>query len=43
MMEGREWQYFNVTSDYMARTHHQWDYDAVPEATAEDYGAAPAA
>lgn len=30
--------YFNVTSDYMALTDHQWDYDAVPEATAEDYG-----
>ena len=39
MMDGREWCYFNVTSDYMARTHHQWDYDAVPEAAAEDYGA----
>ena len=36
--EGWAWEYFNVTSDYMARTHHQWDYDAVPEATAEDYG-----
>lgn len=37
-MDGREWCYFNVTSDYMVRTHHQWDYDAVPEATAGDYG-----
>ena len=36
--EGWVWEYFNVTSDYMARTHHQWDYDAVPEATSEDYG-----
>lgn len=30
--------YFNVTSDFMAFTDHQWDYDAVPEATAEDGG-----
>ena len=30
--------YFNVTSDWMAATDHQWDYDSVPEATAEDYG-----
>lgn len=37
-MNGREWRYFNVTSDYMARTGHQWDYDNVPEATAEDHG-----
>lgn len=37
-MNGREWRYFNTTSDYMARTGHQWDYDNVPEATAEDYG-----
>ncbi len=30
------WQhrYFNVTSDYMRETDHQWDYDAVPEAAA---------
>lgn len=35
---GREWRFFNVTSDYMARTDHQWDYDHVPEATAEDHG-----
>lgn len=28
----RYWRYFNVTSDYMAGTDHQWDYDAVPEA-----------
>ena len=25
------WAFFNVTSDYMAETDHQWDYDAVPE------------
>lgn len=30
--------YFNVTSDFMALTDHQWDYDNTPEATAEDYG-----
>lgn len=35
---GREWRFFNVTNDYMARTDHQWDYDHVPEATAEDHG-----
>lgn len=27
--------YFNVTSDHMAETDHQWDYDSVPEATAK--------
>ena len=32
------YRYFNVTSDYMAFTDHQWDYDSVPEAAAEDYG-----
>lgn len=37
-MNGREWRYFNTTSDYMARTSHQWDYDSVPEAAAEDHG-----
>lgn len=26
-------KYFNVTSDFMRRTDHQWDYDAIPEAT----------
>ena len=30
--------YFNVTSDYMSLTDHQWDYDNTPEATAQDYG-----
>lgn len=34
----RYWSYFNVTSDWMAQTDHQWDYDAVPEATAQDGG-----
>ncbi len=27
--------YFNVTSDYMAETDHQWDYESVPEAVTE--------
>lgn len=31
-------RYFNVTSQYMADTDHQWDYDNTPEATAEDGG-----
>ena len=30
--------YFNVTSDWMAQTDHQWDYSSVPEATALDKG-----
>ena len=37
-MNGCEWRYFNVTSDYMAHTNHQWDYGNTPEATAEGYG-----
>lgn len=37
-MNGCEWRYFNVTSDYMARTNHQWDYANTPEATAEGHG-----
>lgn len=32
------YSYFNVTSDWMAETDHQWDYDNIPEATAEDHG-----
>lgn len=32
------YSYFNVTSDWLAMTDHQWDYDAVPEAAAEDGG-----
>lgn len=32
------YNYFNVTSDWMAFADHQWDYDSVPEATAEDFG-----
>lgn len=39
-MEDPGWRrYFNVTSDWMAQTDHQWDYDTVPEATATDGGA----
>lgn len=37
-MNGCEWRYFNVTSDFMARTNHQWDYADVPEAVAGDHG-----
>lgn len=33
-----DWDYFNVTSDYMADTDHQWDYANTPEATAGDHG-----
>ncbi|USF26005.1 hypothetical protein N510_000921 [Firmicutes bacterium ASF500] len=32
------YSYFNVTSDWMADTDHQWDYENTPEATAEDGG-----
>lgn len=27
----RDWLYFNVSSDYMALTGHQWNYESVPE------------
>lgn len=30
--------YFNVTSDHMAKTDHQWDYANTPMATATDKG-----
>lgn len=30
--EPEQWRYFNVTSDYMAGTDHQWDYENTPEA-----------
>lgn len=30
-------EYFNVTSDYMRQTDHQWDYDNVPEADARRF------
>lgn len=33
-----DWDYFNVTSGYMADTDHQWDYANTPEATAVDRG-----
>ena len=32
------WRYFNVTSERMIGTDHQWDYENVPEATAGDGG-----
>ncbi len=41
VQEGPEqWSYFNVTSDWMTLTDHQWDYETVPDATAEDGGQA---
>ena len=33
-----DWNYFNVTSDDMADSDHQWDYANTPEATATDRG-----
>lgn len=30
-------RYFNVTSQFMRGTNHQWDEEGVPEATATDY------
>lgn len=33
-----EWGFFNVTTEYMVRTNHQWDYASTPEATAADHG-----
>lgn len=36
--EPEDWDYFNVTSDWMAKRNHQWDYANTPEATAEDHG-----
>ncbi len=33
-----ELRFFNTTSDYMAKTGHQWDYNSIPEATAENHG-----
>ncbi|MDE6261015.1 MAG: DUF4358 domain-containing protein [Oscillospiraceae bacterium] len=32
------WGYFNVTSDWMADTDHQWDYANIPEAVTEGSG-----
>lgn len=34
-------RFFNVTSDYMRQTDHQWDYDGIPEATATIYAWTP--
>ena len=34
----KDWDYFNVTSEDMANSDHQWDYSNTPEATAEDQG-----
>lgn len=36
--EGGSNGYFNVTSDWMAFTDHQWDYGNTPEAVMEDHG-----
>lgn len=30
-------RYFNVTSDFMRMSDHQWDYNAIPEATGTKY------
>lgn len=35
---GWTWRFFNVTSDYMARSNHQWDYANTPEAVTEGHG-----
>lgn len=34
----KDWRWFNVTSDRMAKTDHQWDYANTPEAAVEDGG-----
>lgn len=34
----KDWDYFNVTSDYMALSNHQWDYANTPEAVTEGNG-----
>lgn len=34
----QEWNYFNITSDDMAASDHQWDYANTPEAVAGDGG-----
>lgn len=34
----RRTSYFNVTSDWMAKTDHQWDYENVPETVTPDNG-----
>lgn len=32
------WDYFNITSDEMADSDHQWDYAGIPEATTKGLG-----
>ena len=34
----REWRFFNITSDHMAQTDHQWDYANIPEAVTKGNG-----
>lgn len=34
----KDWVYFNITSDQMAATDHQWDYANTPEAVTEGNG-----
>ena len=34
----KDWKFFNITSDDMAATDHQWDYTNTPEATTEGNG-----
>lgn len=34
----KEWVFFNITSDEMAATDHQWDYANVPEAVTKGNG-----
>ena len=33
-----EWRYFNITSNEMAATDHQWDYANIPEAVTRGNG-----
>lgn len=34
----KDWKFFNITSDEMAATDHQWDYANVPEAVTKGNG-----
>ena len=34
----QEWIFFNITSDMMAKTDHQWDYAHIPEAVTRGNG-----
>ena len=34
----KEWVFFNITSDMMAKTDHQWDYAHIPEAVTRGNG-----